>query len=279
MRGELLKNKGVLRHLLILVLAASLVDPASSFGRSQPAGVELMSYAEYDRLTRKYVNEQGLVDYAGLKRELPALSTFVDQLAAVSPENHPEMFLTEDDRKRYYLVAYNALVLFFAASAYPNKHALWSRFGSFKDKDIVLGGRELTLNHLEHEIIRKDFLDPRIHFYINCPAKSCPPLQMGVIAPGMTEFELEKAAREFINDPTHVRFEATTRKLYLSKIFDWFSKDFVEHLRAKHGLTMPHISDYIALYLTGPSAQALARVRRDRIKVRYLKYDKGLNEQ
>jgi len=45
-----------------------------------------IDYSEFDRLTRKYVDEQGLVDYRGLKTELPALKQFVDQLAAVSPE-------------------------------------------------------------------------------------------------------------------------------------------------------------------------------------------------
>jgi len=112
------------------------------------------SYETYDRLTRTYVDERGRVNYAGLKTELPALKSFVEQLVQISPENKPEWFAADDDRKRYYLTAYNALILFFAASAFPDRHGLWARLGYFKNKDIVLCGRRLTLNDLENNIIR-----------------------------------------------------------------------------------------------------------------------------
>src|SRR6185503_7446822 len=152
---------------------------------------------EYDRLTRAYVNEQGVVNYEGLKKEIGGLNDFIEQLGAVSPENKPEWFASEDERKRYYLTAYNAFILFYATSAYPDRHVLWSRLGMFKNKDIVLGGRKLTLNDLEHNIIRKQFTDPRIHFALNCGARSCPALRPGVIAQNATDDELEEAARRF----------------------------------------------------------------------------------
>jgi hypothetical protein len=237
------------------------------------------SYETYDRLTRTYVDERGLVDYAGLKGELEELRAFVDQLATVSPESAPDLFASSDDRKRYYLTAYNALVLYFAAEAYPNKRALWGRLGFFKNKDIVLGGRELTLNDLEHGIIRKQFLDPRIHFYLNCGAASCPPLQARAIADGATEDELEQATRRFINDPSNVRFDAATCTLHLSKVFEWYEEDFLRDLKANRGLERPHIADYIRRYLDEPAARELAGVDGERIRVSYVGYDKDLNEQ
>jgi hypothetical protein len=66
------------------------------------------SYDEYDRLTRAYVDQRGDVNYSGLKKDLAALKDFIDQLADLSPENKPEWFPGEDERKRYYLTAYNA---------------------------------------------------------------------------------------------------------------------------------------------------------------------------
>lgn len=237
------------------------------------------SYDQYDRLTRAYANEDGGVNYAGLKKEIAALKEFIDQLAAVSPENKPEWFPNEDERKRYYLTAYNAYILFHAVSGYPDKHALWSRLGLFKDKDIILGGRKLTLNDLEHNIIRKEFLDPRIHFALNCGARSCPPLKAGVITANATENELEEAARRFINDPANVRFDESNLTLYLSKIFDWFEGDFLNYLRAKRGLAEPHVAQYVGLYLRGSSAQVLANVPASALTIRYLDYDKGLNEE
>jgi uncharacterized protein DUF547 len=237
------------------------------------------SYDEYDRLTRAYANEQGGVNYAGLKKEIAALKDFIEQLGAASPENKPEWFPNENERKRYYLTAYNAYILFYAASAYPDRHALWSRLGLFKNKDIVLGGRKLTLNDLEHNIIRKEFMDPRIHFALNCGARSCPPLKAGVIAQNATDNELEQAARRFINDPGNVRFDESNLTLYLSKIFDWFAVDFLNYLRVKRGLTNPHVGQYVALYLTGSSAQILSNTPAIDLTIKYLDYDKELNEQ
>lgn len=237
------------------------------------------SYDEYDRLTRSYVDGRGAVNYDGLKKEIAALKDFIDELAAASPENKPEWFPNEDERKRYYLTAYNAYIVFYAVSAYPDKHALWSRLGLFKNKYIILGGRKLTLNELEHNIIRKEFCDPRIHFALNCGARGCPPLKAGVMAQNATENELEEAARRFINDPANVRFDESSLTLYLSKIFDWFEGDFLNYLRVKRGLAEPHVAGYVALYLDGSSARALANAPAVALTIKYLDYDKGLNEQ
>jgi hypothetical protein len=251
----------------------------TSSNANRQATPNAFSYAEYDRVVSKYVDQKGRVNYAGLKKDLALLKGFTDQLAASSPENKPEMFPAEDDRKRYYLTAYNAYVLFHAAAAYPDKHALWARLGWFKNKDIVLGGRRLTLNDLEHGIIRRKFLDPRIHFYLNCGANSCPPLKAKSIAENATEAELEEAARSFINDPSNVRVDAANRTLHLSKIFDWYEDDFINYLKVKRGLDRAHISQYIALYLAGEASEALSRIPASRIKIKHLDYDKGLNDQ
>jgi hypothetical protein len=170
-------------------------------------------------------------------------------------------------------------VLYFAAEAYPSRHALWGRLGFFKDKDIVLGGRKLTLNALEHEVIRKQFVDPRIHFFLNCGAASCPPLTARAIADGATDDELEDAARRFVNDPANVRFDAAARRLSLSKIFEWYAEDFLRYLTVTRGLDRPSIADYIAIYLDGADGHALAEADKSALRVDYLSYDKSLNEQ
>lgn len=263
---------------LFATMVMAMSETTLSASTEQAAAAQF-SYAEYDRLVAKYVDGRGRVAYAGLKKELASLEAFLDQLAAVSPENKPELFAGDDESKRYYLTAYNAYVLFYAAKAYPDKYALWARLGWFKNKEIVLGGRKLTLNDLEHNIIRKRFLDPRIHFYLNCGAVSCPPLKARAIAENATEAELEDGARAFINDPANVRFDAAARTLYLSKIFDWYEGDFLNYLRARRGISSPHIADYIKLYLTGEPAQALARIPPGELRIKHLDYDKSLNEQ
>jgi hypothetical protein len=263
---------------MAISLCGFAVGNTLAAAQAQPGRGSEFSYEEYDRLTRTYVDEQGFVDYPGLKKELPALRAFVERMAAVGPANRSKWFASDEERKRYYLTAYNANVLLIAATAYPDRHALWSRLGLFKNHDIVLGGRKLSLNTLEHQILRKEYRDPRIHFYINCAAKSCPPLERGAIGADETEAALERAARRFLNDPRHSRFDAASRTLYLSKLFDWFEEDFINFLKAR-GHARATVADYALLYLQEETRAAIARVLAGELRIRFLSYDKSLNEQ
>ncbi len=241
--------------------------------------------AVFDRLTRTYVNEQGLVNYQRLKQELPALKSFVDQLAAVSPDSHPQLFPDELQKLRYFVTAYNAWVLYLVTSKYPQKDLLWGRFGGvgpklkFKDQPITLGGQASSLEALEHKILRPRFGDPRIHFYLNCAAFSCPPLPQGAIPDGRTNEELDRAARRFINNPKYVRFDPATKKLELSSIFKWFADDFLGYLKNKRGIAKPDITQFLALYLDATTKEALSKVPSGQLRISYLSYDTSLNEQ
>lgn len=243
------------------------------------AFAQSVDYSEYDRLTRKYVNGQGLVNYNGLKSEIGALKTFIDQISEVSPHSHPQQFKDGGEQLRYWMTAYNAWVLYIAASEYPAKNSLWNFVGLFRNRTIKLGGKQLGLEDLEHKIIRKGYNEPRIHFYINCAAYSCPALQQGAVPPGKTWDVLEQAAKRFINDPKHVKYDAASKKLQLSKIFDWFSGDFLTYLKEKKNISQPHISQYILLYLEGPARDALAKTPANELSVSYFSYSKKLNEQ
>jgi hypothetical protein len=237
------------------------------------------NYSEYDRLTRKYVNAQGLVDYKGLKSELPALKAFIDQISAVSPESHPQLFSDGGEQLRFWMTAYNAWVLYIAASEYPSKSALWNFVGLFRNRSIKLGGRDSSLEELEHKIIRARYKEPRIHFYINCAAYSCPPLWQGAIPQGKTWDVLNQSAKRFINDPRNVKFDPATKKLQLSKIFDWFKDDFLTYLKEKQGIAQPHIAQYLVMYLDEPTRSALEKTTTGEISVSYFSYNKSLNEQ
>jgi hypothetical protein len=238
-----------------------------------------IDYSEYDRLMRSYVDARGLVNYKGLKSELGALKTFIDQISAVSPHSHPQQFKDGGEQLRFWMTAYNAWVLYIAASEYPSKGSLWNFLGMFRNREIKLGGKPMKLGDLEHKIIRAGYKDPRIHFYINCGAASCPALRQGAIPQLKTWDALDQSARAFINDAKHVKYDATAKRLYLSKIFDWFEDDFLNYLKEKRGEQTPHIAQYILLYLEGPSSEALQKTPLNEIRVSYLSYDKSLNEQ
>ena len=238
-----------------------------------------IDYSEYDRLMRKYVDARGLVDYKGLKSELGALKTFIDQISDVSPHSHPQQFKDGGEQLRYWMTAYNAWVLYIAASEYPSKSSLWNFLGIFRNRDIKLGGKPMKLGDLEHKIIRAGYKDPRIHFYINCGASSCPALRQGTIPQLKTWEALDESARRFINDAKNVKYDAAAKRLYLSKIFDWFEDDFLNYLKEKRGAQTPHIAQYVLLYLDGPSREELQKTPLNEIRVSYFSYDKSLNEQ
>jgi len=260
----------------IYILIAMILLSIMTANRVLAQGID---YSEYDRLTRKYVDGRGLVNYKGLKSELGSFKTFIDQISSISPHSHPQYFKDSNEQLRYWMTAYNAWVLYIAASEYPSKSALWNFLGLFRNRSIKLGGKDSSLEELEHGIIRKVYQEPRIHFYINCAAFSCPALQQGVIPPDHTSDVLEQAAKRFINDPKHVKYDAETKRLYLSKIFDWFAGDFLTALHDKKGIQRPHIAQFILQYLEGPPHDALAKTPLNEISVRYFSYDKSLNEQ
>lgn len=266
------KMDTVWRTILLGLIAVWVVTAISALAQT-------INYSEYDRLTRKYVDGRGLVNYNGLKSELPALKTFIDQISAISPESHSQLFPDGGEQLRYWMTAYNAWVLYIAASEYPSRSALWNFVGLFRNRDIRLGGRASSLEELEHKIIRKRYKEPRIHFYINCAAASCPPLWQGAIPPGKTFDVLDQSAKRFINDTRNVKYDPATKKLQLSKIFDWFSEDFLTYLKEKNGIPQPHISQYLVMYLDGPAREALANTPVKEISVSYFSYNKNLNEQ
>jgi Protein of unknown function, DUF547 len=237
-----------------------------------------LDYTEFDRLTKRHVNAQGLVNYAALQKELPALESFITQLSAISPDSHPQSFADEGEKLRYFLTAYNAWVLYVVTKAYPKKDTLWGKL-LFKDKPIKLGGQDSSLDKLEHGVIRKRFADPRVHFYLNCAARSCPPLQQGAIPAGKTDDWLTASARKFINSSKYVSFDPTSNKLRISKIFDWFADDFLNYLKTKQNQPAPHIVQYLLLYAEGELKESLTKIPLKKIKVSYFDYDRSLNEQ
>lgn len=274
-------------HLMIIawfVGCLNIFATVKSVTAMQKSSITKIDYAEFDRLTRKYINDDGLVNYKELKTDLPALKSFVDQLATISPDSHPQLF-DEKEALRYFVTAYNAWVLYIVTLKYPQKDILWGRFGGigpklkFKDQPITLGGKASSLEELEHKIIRPRFGDPRIHFYINCAAFSCPPLPQGAIADGKTDDELDKAARRFINNSKYVRLDAASKKLELSSIFNWFADDFLNYLKNKRGMEKPHITQYLTLYLDDVTKDALAKIPVQQLKISYLGYNTDLNEQ
>jgi hypothetical protein len=170
---------------------------------------------DYARVLRKYVTADG-VRYAAWKKngdDIAAIQRVVDGIAA-----------SKESDLAFYLNAYNAWILHEALAKYPTKSVKDTLFTFFLGNRIVVGGKKMSLNSLEKEVIRAKFKEPRVHFALNCASRSCPPLNPEPFGAGSLDVTLEKLAKSFVNSERGVR--VSKGGVELSKIFDWYKDDF-----------------------------------------------------
>jgi len=238
---------------LLCFLIISLTTTASA-----NQGVENSLYAG---LLKKYVKD-GVVNYQGFKNEESVLDKYLKVLEDVDSK-----ILSRNEQFAFYVNAYNAWTIKLILSGYPGIKSiknLGSLFkGPWKKKICRIDGKIITLDDIEHNILRPRFKDPRVHFAINCAAKSCPPLRSEPYNVGDLEQQLDEMTEAFINDLENNHLEDYT--LYVSSIFKWFKEDFNKD-----------IIGFFLKYTKGDLKRQL-EVRRGKIKVKYLDYDWSLN--
>ena len=245
-------------------------------GFASQSEADSFDYAPLNRVLGRVVNAQGGVDYEAAKTDTD-LQAFVDQLARISPDTHPALFSTPADSLAFWINAYNACVLTGVSKAYPVSSVteIAPLFGFFKIYRFVVGGRRVTLDHIEHEIIRKQFADPRIHAAINCAAVSCPRLLNEAFTPDKLDDQLNLVMRDMIRNPMHVQINRETKVVSLSAIFDWFASDFTSYVQAREaGET---VLDYVSLFLLKDDILYLQN--HPDLQIVFLDYDWSLNSQ
>ncbi|MCY3682033.1 MAG: DUF547 domain-containing protein [Gemmatimonadetes bacterium] len=245
-------------------------------GFASQSGAETFDYAPLNRMLGRVVNEQGRVDYEAVKTDTD-LQAFVDQLAQISPDTHPVIFPSRADSLAFWINAYNACVLAGVSKAYPISSVteIAPAFGFFKTYQFVVGGRQFTLDEIEHEIIRPQFADPRIHAAINCAAVGCPRLLNEAFTPDELDDQLNSVMQDMIRNPIHVQINRETGIVGLSAIFDWFSSDFTSYVQAREaGET---VLDYISLFLSKEDTGYLQN--HPDLQIVFLDYDWSLNNQ
>lgn len=189
-----------LRPLLLATsLALVAVLSSSRAGAALPAP-GAFPHAHFSAVLARFVDAQGLVDYATLARDRAELDAYTAILAATSPKRDPELFPTRQDQLAYWLNAYNA----WAMTAVIDRPGLQSVHDQLLDFFYTtrhrLGGRKVSLYKLENGIVRKEFGDPRVHFALNCQSIGCPRLPRKAFEPASLDAELDAASAEFCAD-------------------------------------------------------------------------------
>jgi hypothetical protein len=226
-------------------------------------------HSPWDRVLKQYVNTKGEIDYRGIQKDRRDIDAYLGALRAASPKNKAELFPTRADALAYWLNAYNALVTNGVVLKYPTKSVrnLGFAYGFFRAKDYVVGGQTVSLDNIEHDTIRKEFQEPRIHFAIVCASLGCPFLARDAFTPRDLEKQLDAGARYFVSEERNVSINAGRNELVLSKLLDWYGKDF----GGEAG-----VIEFVKRHSTKPRRKALDALRNPR--VRYRDYDWGIND-
>ena len=196
-----------------------------------PKSTQSVDHTAWDRFLKTYVvkgnNGVNLVNYGGVsKADRQALNSYIQQLSKTAVAR-----LNRVEQRALWINLYNALTLQVILDHYP--------VASIRDIDISPGlfasgpwgkkllridGEEVSLDDIEHRILRPIWQDPRVHYAVNCASIGCPNLQPEAFTAENTERLLDKGAREYINHPRGVRIDGG--ELNVSSIYNWFEADF-----------------------------------------------------
>jgi hypothetical protein len=185
----------------------------------------------------------------------------------------------------FWINAYNFFTLHAIVDHYPIRGSWFSRYprNSIRQIDGVwtrltwrVAGRTVSLDDIEHRILRPEFRDPRIHFAVNCASNGCPPLRGEPYRAGTLDAQLDDNARQFLASSHGLRVDGRT--LAITSILKWYGDDFVEQFaRLTPGARDPRQAAIGVVATYGPPAAA-DLARSPRVRVRYLDYDWALND-
>lgn len=224
-----------------------------------PSDSKPITHEIWDSLVREYVTSEGLVDYKGFIQDSTKLNKYLDLLSQSHPNDEN---WNRNERMAYWINAYNAFTVKLIVNNYP--------VASIKDikngipfvntvwdiKFINIEGANYDLNNIEHGILRPKFKDPRIHMVLNCASISCPKLQNFAYTADKLDEQMDRSAREFLNNKDKNRI--TPEKAQLSKIFDWYGGDF------------DSVQNFVNKY-------SEVKINKD-TKIEYLEYNWALND-
>ena len=227
---------------------------------SVPHGVD---HGKFDALLKKYVNDQGLVNYTAWKADADDVAALDAYLKEFAPK--PGKPAEGSERAAALANAYNAGVLSWILQNYPTE-SVWETKDPFTAKRYTVGGEQVSLNDIENGALRPQ-IGLEAHSILVCAARSCPPLQKTAYTAAGFEGQNARAYRVWLDRPDLNEFDAAKKKVAISSIFKWYKEDFdkaggVKKVLAEKAPEKDHA------FLAGGDYD-----------VSYLSYNWGLNDQ
>lgn len=224
-------------------------------------------HAAFDGVLKKHVANKE-VDYAGLKAAPGQLESYLGGLSGISRSEFDRW--NEKQQLAFLINLYNAATLKLVIDHYPVKSIkdIGGFKGPWKQSVVRAFGRTYTLDQVEHDLIRGNYAEPRIHFAVNCASVGCPSLRSEVYRFDRLDRQLDQQTLIFMNDSSKNRIRTDKGLLELSPIFKWYKEDFVKAAGS--------VEKFIAPYV--PEDQRPA-VKKGGLKVRHTDYDWTLNKK
>jgi hypothetical protein len=240
------------------------VIPDMSRGLGPDTEGASFDHSLYGEILRDYVYGDGLMNYIGLKDKEFKLDAYIEKISAVNRSS-----LSRYEDLALLINAYNAFTIKLILEN-PGIYSILDIPAAerWKNERWNIGGRKVSLYELEHDIIRKEFTEPRIHFALVYASRSSPGLINEPYTGKNLIEKLEEQGIYFFSKPENARWDTEDNILYLSRIVDWFYTDF--------GSTDSEIVEFILNYVEAQIFFHL-RLNKNNIKLEYMSYDWGLN--
>ena len=211
------------------LLAAPSSDLWPRWAEHDAGSTRTIDHSEWNAFLGRYVQVQQGDVYRFNYAEVTASDRTQLQSYLATMSATPISEFNRNEQLAYWINLYNALTVEIILQHYPVdsiREISFSLFtsGPWREKLIRVEDEELSLDDIEHRILRPIWKDPRIHYAVNCAAIGCPNLQSNAFSAGNTDAMLDRAAREFINHPRGV--SVSYGELRVSGIYDWFEEDF-----------------------------------------------------
>ncbi len=206
---------------LLLLAAFFMLSNTYAFDHQHPLWNKVL------QTYTKKENNQVLVNYKELKSNASTLNQYLQTLERLTKEEFKSF--TNKQKLSFWINAYNAYTLKIVIDHYPVKSIKeiksgWFSSGPWSKEFILLFKDKISLDHIEHEIVRKQFNEPRIHFALNCASIGCPSLYQEAFSASKLEEQLDQSALHFLKNKDKNFVKGST--LHVSKIFKWYGDDF-----------------------------------------------------
>ena len=265
--------------LIVLSAAAGLTPVGSTPSEAVQESVVVVGFdqthAQWTEVLAEHVHGDRF-DYAALKADRSGLDAYLAQLYSVSPTELRTW--NPDQRHAFWINTYNAHVIDLVVRNYPldGIKKLGSFFNPVWEKAFVPmnalhpkeSNKPLSLDDIEHKILRPRFKDARVHAAVNCASIGCPPLRNEAYGAHLLDQQLEAQVRAWLADTERNRFDREERTIRVSEIFKWFKEDFERDSGT--------VENWIKRYAPEPAAEWMRGA--NKIKVKYVDYDWSLND-